>query len=50
MAGVTTGPRGWYPYAQAHLFVFPPPLVGVELRDECGSCSFSEGACDSAGA
>jgi hypothetical protein len=40
VAGVTTAPResgrmGWCPCSQAHLFVFPPPLVAVELGHVC---------------
>jgi hypothetical protein len=31
MAGVPAVPGGWYPRAGAHLFVFPPHLVGAEL-------------------
>jgi hypothetical protein len=39
MAGIPAVPRGWHPCAGVHLFVFPPPLVVVELGHECGSCS-----------
>jgi hypothetical protein len=40
MAGVPVVPRGQHPCAQVRLFVFPLPLVGVELGHKYGSCSF----------
>jgi hypothetical protein len=40
IAGVPAVPRSQHPCARAHLFAFPPPLVGTELGREHGSCSF----------
>jgi hypothetical protein len=40
MEGVFAVSRNWHRCAQVHLFPFPPPLVGVELGHERGSCSF----------
>jgi hypothetical protein len=40
MAGIPVVLRGWHSYARARLFVFPPPLVGVELGHEGCGCSF----------
>jgi hypothetical protein len=44
-AGIPAVSRGQHHCVGTHLFVSPPPLLGAELGNECGSCRFCKFSC-----